>query len=386
MITQRLFYENQYLTEFQAKVVKSISIDKGTGVILDKTAFYPEGGGQPADGGTLNGISVLDVQEIDGEIVHFLQEKIDENTQVTGCINFEKRFDLMQQHSGEHIVSGFINRQFGYNNVGFHIGSDMVTIDFDGELTREDLKIVEKKVNNYIWLNQQVNVFYPNEKELEKLTYRSKKELSGWVRIVEFPNGGDMCACCGLHVKACGEIGFVKLISVQKFHQGVRVEMVSGKRAYDYVTNAVEENSKISALLSAKIFETSSAVERLMEENQQLKLKVGETENRIINLISDKYLNSQPVIINEPYLSPDNLRRLTALLIEKTDCFCGAFSGNDNDGYKYAVGQKNGDLKELVKDMNTALNGRGGGKPFFAQGSLNSKWEDIYNFLIARIK
>lgn len=386
MITQRLFYENQYLTEFQAKVVKSISIDKGTGVILDKTAFYPEGGGQPADGGTLNGISVLDVQEIDGEIVHFLQEKIDENTQVTGCIDFEKRFDLMQQHSGEHIVSGFINRQFGYNNVGFHIGSDMVTIDFDGELTREDLKIVEKKVNNYIWLNQQVNVFYPNEKELEKLTYRSKKELSGWVRIVEFPNGGDMCACCGLHVKACGEIGFVKLISVQKFHQGVRVEMVSGKRAYDYVTNAVEENSKISALLSAKIFETSSAVERLMEENQQLKLKVGETENRLINLISDKYLNSQPVIINEPDLSPDNLRRLTALLIEKTDCFCGAFSGNDNDGYKYAVGQKNGDLKELVKDMNTALNGRGGGKPFFAQGSLNSGWEDIYNYLIARIK
>lgn len=386
MLTKRLFYENQYLTQFNATVIKSLKIDKGPGVILDSTAFYPEGGGQPADSGTINGIKVMDVQEIDGEIIHFIAEEIAENTVVNGSVDFGKRFDLMQQHSGEHIVSGFINRRFGYNNVGFHIGSDMVTIDFDGELTKEDLKEIEAAVNSYIWLNKEVNVFYPDAAELEKLSYRSKKELSGWVRIVEFPQGGDVCACCGLHVKSCGEIGFVKLISVQKFHEGVRVEMLSGKRAYNYAVKAVEENSKISALLSAKIFETSKSVERLLEENQQLKLRSAEVENRLIAAIGEKYLSEKPVIINEPDLSPDNLRRLTAMLIEKKECFCSAFSGSDELGYKYAVGQKNGDLRELVKEMNTALNGRGGGKPFFAQGSLNAKWEDIYDFLIARIQ
>ena len=376
----RLYYDSAYMREFDAKVVKCTKTDKGAEIILDKTAFYPEGGGQPCDYGTINGIEVYDVQEKGDEVIHYTKAELPEDTEVHGVIDWERRFDLMVQHSGEHIVSGFINARFGYNNVGFHMGADFITVDLDGDITKEELKEIEIAVNDYIWQNHHVEVLLPTSEELKELKYRSKKELEGEVRIIRFP-GGDTCACCGTHVDTTAEIGLVKLISVQKFHEGVRIEMICGKRAYEYCAKAVEENSKISNQLSAKVFETSAAVDRLLNENQQLKIKLSETENNMLGIISENYKGiSDKIIINQPNLTPDNVRKLAAALIEQNSGLVAVFSGDDENGYKYAVAQKDGDLKQLVKDMNTALNGRGGGKPFFAQGSVNAKAEEIESF------
>lgn len=384
-MSEKLYYKSSYIKEFDAKVIKCEKTDKGAKITLDRTAFYPEGGGQPCDLGTINGIKVTDVQEKNGEVIHYMQEPIAEGTEVHGAIDWARRFDLMVQHSGEHLVSGFINKRFGYNNVGFHIGSEMITIDLDGEMTKEELREIEIQTNLYIAENHKTEILHPSAEELKTLEYRSKKELTGDVRIVRFP-GGDTCACCGTHVDTTAEIGFVKLISIQKFHEGVRIEMLSGMRAYEYVTNAADENSKISALLSAKVFETSAAVQRLLDENQQLKYSLSGAENKMIGMIAEQYKDrSEPLLVKPEGFSPDNVRKLAATLIEQNSGICLVFSGDDESGYKYAAAQKNGDLKEFVKEMNTALNGRGGGKPFFAQGSVNAKWQDIQTFFETRL-
>lgn len=379
-MVDRLYYSDTYLKEFTAVVIGCEQVKKGWEIILDRTAFYPEGGGQPCDTGTINtDIHVTDVQERGEEIIHLADKPVEVGSTVSCRIDWDRRFDLMQQHSGEHLVSGFIHARYGYNNVGFHMGSEMITVDLDGELDAQALAEIERATNEYIWTNKKTEELHPSEDELKELDYRSKKELTGDVRIIRFP-GGDTCACCGTHVASTGEIGLVKLVSVQKFHEGVRIEMLCGRRAMEYLNAVNGENYKISTLLSAKVRETSSAVERLMNETQSLKIKIAEAENNMLNDIAKDYVGKDFVLINRQGLTPESVRRLTAVLIEQNSGICAVFSGSDNDGYKYAVGQKDGDLRELVKQMNAELNGRGGGKPFFAQGSVSCSGEAINKF------
>ena len=209
--TRKLYYEDVYQKEFTAEVLECRETDRGYEVVLDQTAFYPEGGGQPCDLGTLNGISVVDVQEKGSEIVHYTEKPLETGSKVTGKIDWARRFDLMQQHSGEHIVSGLVHEAYGYDNVGFHMSSDVITVDFSGVLTETQLAEIEAETNQKIWENTPVEIFYPPKEELEKLSYRSKKELTGQVRLVRFP-GSDLCACCGTHVTHTGEIGAVKTL------------------------------------------------------------------------------------------------------------------------------------------------------------------------------
>ena len=378
-LTDKLYYKDTYLREFTARVINCEQVKKGFEIVLDRTAFYPEGGGQPYDTGSIEGVKVLDVQEKGEEIVHLADKPLEIGSEVKGKIDWERRFDLMQQHSGEHIVSGLIHNRYGYNNVGFHMGAEMITVDLDGEIDMDSLAEIEARANDYIWTDALVEELHPTAEELENLDYRSKKELTGDVRIIRFP-GADTCACCGTHVKRTGEIGLVKIISCQKFHEGVRIEMLCGKRAMEYINAVNRENNKISTLLSAKVRETSKAVDRLLGENQGLKSKINEMESAMLEEIAAEYKDEDFVLISRQGLTPDNVRRLTAQLIEQNPGICAVFSGNDDEGYKYAVGQKNGDLKALIKEMNTSLNGRGGGKPFFAQGSLNCTYSEIEKF------
>ena len=273
--TRRLYYEDVYKKEFTATVVECREQKKGYAIILDESAFYPEGGGQPSDVGTLGDAKVTEVHEKDGELLHYTDKALEVGAKVEGKIDWVHRFDLMQQHSGEHMVSGIIHEKYGYDNVGFHMGSDVITIDFSGMLDEAQMAEIEAKANQIIWENQEVEIFYPSEEELKELEYRSKKELSGWVRIVRFP-GADTCACCGTHVTRTGEIGMVKLLSVVKFREGVRMEMISGRRVLDYLNMVNEQNRQISVKLSAKMDKTAQAVERLQEENFRLKGQVGQ--------------------------------------------------------------------------------------------------------------
>lgn len=379
MGTRRLYYENVYIKEFDAEVLQCREGKNGYEIILDESAFYPEGGGQPCDTGSLGDAEVKDVQEKDGELIHYTDKALEEGAKVHGKINWERRFDLMQQHSGEHMVSGLVHEKYGYNNVGFHMGSDVITIDFSGVLDEEQLQEIEDRVNEKIWENAPVQITYPSGEELENIPYRSKKELTGQVRIVEFP-GTDICACCGTHVTHTGEIGAVKFLSVVKFRQGVRVEMISGKRVIEYFSKMAKENSKVSVLLSAKPQETSKAVERLQEENFRLKGKILDMEEEIFKAEAEKWEGAGSVLIFKKNMEADSVRKLTDAVMQTCCGCCAVFSDNGDGTYKYAMGEKDGNLREFTKEMNQALNGRGGGKPFFVQGSVSASEEEIRKF------
>ena len=377
--TKKLYYEDVYKKEFTAKVLECRESKKGYEIILNQTAFYPEGGGQPSDTGILGGINVKEVHEKDGELVHYTDGPLEVGMDVIGKINWGRRFDLMQQHSGEHIVSGLVHEAFGYDNVGFHMGSDVITIDFSGMLDEEQMAEIEAKANQIIWENQEVEIFYPTEEELKNLDYRSKKELSGWVRIVRFP-GADTCACCGTHVTHTGEIGMVKLLSVVKFHEGVRVEMLSGKRVLDYLNMVNDQNRQVSVKLSAKIGETAVAVGRLQDENFRLKGQVAHVVDELCKAEADRWEGEGSVLLFHDGLEADQVRKMADAVMQKCSGCCAVFSSNGDGSYKYAMGELNGDLRQFTKEMNAALNGRGGGKPFFVQGSVKASEEEIRQF------
>lgn len=377
--TRKLYYEDVYKKEFTAKVLECRECEKGFEIILDQSAFYPEGGGQPCDLGTLNGIAVLDVQEKDREIVHYTKEAVEAGSEVIGKIDWDRRFDLMQQHSGEHMVSGLIHEAYGYDNVGFHMGSDTITIDLNGPLDEAQLAEIERKTNQKIWEDTQIKIIYPTAEELEKIDYRSKKELIGQVRIVEFP-GVDICACCGTHVTHTGEIGMVKLLSVEKFREGVRIEMICGKRVLDYLNMVNDQNHQISVKLSAKMDKTAQAVERLQEENFRLKGQVGQLVDDMCRKEAERYAGSGSVLIFMDGMDADSVRKLADAVTQTCQGCCAVFSGNADGSYKYAMGEKDGDLRQFTKEMNAKLNGRGGGKPFFVQGSVQASEKEIRNF------
>ena len=379
MSTERLYYENPHLREFIAVVRECRSLENGYAVCLDRTALYPEGGGQPADQGELGGVRVLDVQEKDGEILHFTDGPLKKGETVTGLIDWERRFDLMQQHSGEHIVSGLVHSAFGYDNVGFHMGSDVVTIDFNGLLEADDLQQIESRANRLIWENVPVEVLYPPREELAGIAYRSKKELEGQVRIVRI-EGADTCACCGGHVEFTGEIGMVRILSAVHFREGVRVEMICGGRVLEQIRMLQTQNHKISTLLSAKPDHTADSVQRLWDENYALKGRIREMEETYISSRAAAYKEAGDVLLIEGGMEPDSVRRLADAVMQTCGGRCAVFSAAPEGGYRYAIGQKDGDLRSFTKELNTALDGRGGGKPFFVQGSVKADENRIRKF------
>ena len=272
METIKLYYEDAFLREFDATVLSCQQGKNGWTVVLDGTAFYPEGGGQPADHGILGGVNVLDVHEKDGVITHTCDGPLTVGQTVHGAIDWARRFDHMQQHSGEHIVSGMLCSTFHCDNVGFHLGADTVIIDYNADITWEDVLAIEDRANRYIWADHPLQITWPSAEELKELPYRSKKELSGDVRIVAFPEA-DMCACCGTHVQRSGQVGLVKFLSCQKFRGGVRLELVCGKRAADYLSACWEQSLHIGQALSVKPVAASAAVERLQKELNEAALE-----------------------------------------------------------------------------------------------------------------
>ena len=376
---ERLYEANPFLTSFDAVVESCVQGKKGYDIILNQTAFYPEGGGQPYDTGILGGVRVLEVHSQEGQVVHTCDGPLEAGSAVSGEIDWERRFDLMQQHSGEHIVSGMAHAKWGCDNVGFHLGSDVVTIDLNVLLTPEQLQELEADVNRYLWEDHPIDIAYPSPQELETIDYRSKKELTGQVRIVTFP-GADCCACCGTHVRSSGQVGLVKLLSMEKFREGVRIQLVCGGRALRYFSALQGQNAQVSHLLSAKVFETGAAVERLMEEAAALKARCAAMEDAAFARLAEEHRGKGDVLLFEEGLSPDSLRRLCDAVLHTCSGRCACFSGTEEMGYKYAIGQLDGQLRELTKQLNQALNGRGGGKPDFVQGSVQASQAEIRAF------
>ena len=378
-MSEKLYYEDPFLKEFTAAVLSCEQDKDGWMVVLDRTAFYPEGGGQPADQGTLGGTAVSDVREKDGVILHRCGRPLPVGETVTGVIDWPRRFDHMQQHSGEHIVSGIICARYGCDNVGFHLGKDVVTIDFNHQIPPEDLPAIEAAANAYIWEDHPIDIRFLEGAALEQAVYRSKKYIPGQVRLVAFP-GADCCACCGTHVRSSGQVGLVKLLSCQKFREGVRIELLCGKRAADWFSAVLEQNGAVSRALSAKPLQTFAAVERLQSELESLKLRCAGLENADFARKAAENAGKGDVVLVEGDMSSDSVRRLCDAVLDTCGGRCAVFAGTDGS-YKYAVGVREGDVRPLVKALNAALNGRGGGKPNFAQGSVAAAEAEIRAFL-----
>ena len=378
IMTEKLYYRDSFLTEFTGVVVSCEQEKNGWAVVLDRTAFYPEGGGQPADRGILGGAAVENVRERDGEVLHLCDRPLPVGETVEGSVDWERRFDFMQQHSGEHIVSGILCGRYHCDNVGFHIGHELVTIDFNAALSTEDVALVEKLANQYIWEDRSVQVDYPSPAQLEALAYRSKKALTGQVRIVAWP-GADCCACCGTHVARSGQVGLVKLISCQKFREGVRIEMAAGRWALDWINGVAGQNAGVSRLLSAKPEETAAAVERLQKEMFGLRGRVAELEESDFARQAAELAGAGDVLLIQGPMSPESLRKLCGMVQASAGGRCALFAG-DEGAYQYAIGQAGGDLRGLAKELNEKLSGRGGGKPEFVQGSVRCSEEDIRAF------
>lgn len=378
MEVRKLFYEDSHLKAFTAAVTGCNPAEGGFAVTLDATAFYPTGGGQPCDLGTLNGVRVLDVREQGEEIVHLCASPLETGSIVTGVIDWDRRFDHMQQHSGEHIVSGLIHAKYGYHNVGFHMGSELVTIDFDGPLTWEQLLEIEQEANEIIWENRSVKCWYPDPETLSGIQYRSKKALDWPVRIVEFP-GADICACCGTQVQQTGEIGLVKFVSCIRFKEGVRIEMASGRRAMQLFGGIFEQNRQVSQTFSAKILETGEAAKKFSIQLAQEKYRAAGLQKRVFAAIAASYAGRERVVHFEDDLTPGGVRELADAIAEQVKTAV-VLSGSDEAGYSICILSKTGDTRELGRAVNAQLHGRGGGKPGAFQGSVQASRREIEEF------
>lgn len=379
MFTKRLYDENSYIREFDARVISCGEGKNGYEVVLDETAFFPEGGGQPADQGFLEDVRVTDVRDKKEYVLHICAQPLEPGSLVHGRIDWERRFLHMQQHSGEHIFSGLVHRLHGYDNIGFHMGKDFVTVDFSGLLTEEEIAEAERQANTVVLSDERILAEYPSARELETLEYRSKKEIDGAVRIVTVP-GADVCACCGTHVKRTGEIGPIKVTSSEHYKSGIRLTLEIGWRALEDYEEKHRNVKAISALLSVKPEETAAAVQKQQELMQELRLQNNGLKQRLFEMmVKEVPEGREKTVIFEDGLNAVEIRKLADMLSERTD-LAAVFSGSDGEGYKYVVCSRQKDAAALGKDLNRELNGRGGGKNPMIQGSVQAGEAEIREF------
>ena len=369
MTTEKLYYMDSHLFDFEATVLDCRETEKGWALILDKTAFFPEGGGQPADTGSIGTVPVTDVRERGGEILHFCGEALPVGDHLPCRVEREQRLVRMQNHSGEHIVSGLAHRLFGCENVGFHMGEDCMTIDFDRELDWQQLTEIETLANRAVRDNLPVLCSFPEGEALKSLEYRSKLELTENVRIVEIP-GIDRCACCAPHVERTGEIGLIKILDAERHRGGVRLSLCCGMLALRDYRVKQENIAAISQALSAKRHETAGAVARLLAEQQKGKERIAALSMELARLKAERCPATEGnLLVFDDVLDEVALRELVNLLMEKCGGIAAAFSGSDETGYRYIMGSRRVDLRRCAKEINRLIDGRGGGKPQMIQGS-----------------
>lgn len=379
--TERLFDKNSKLNIFEATVLSCKQTENGKyAVILDKTAFFPNEGGQTCDTGKIGGISVVSVDEKDGIITHILDHPLEIGETVSGEIDFEPRFKKMQNHTAEHIVSGIIHRLFGFDNVGFHLGDGYMTADFNGELTEKDIAKVENLANRAVFECHPIRTYYPSADELKALEYRSKLDLTENVRIVEI-EGVDMCACCAPHVENTGEVGLVKITDAIRYKGGMRLTMVAGFDALADYRARQEQIKHISMAISAKQSEVAEGVDRVLAETDALKGKVSALKRENMQMKLDSIESTEDSII----LFEDDgdmlaLRNFVNGAVKKTDKICAVFAGNDETGYKYIIASENIPLRTVSKEITHVLGGKGGGSDVMIQGSVTARRAEIEEY------
>ena len=390
MATIKLYDRDAYATSFEAKVLSCVKQEVvnthgDTGVvyevILDQTLFFPEEGGQTSDKGTLGGAEVFYVQIKNDVITHILTEPLEEGAMVKGEIDWQHRFYNMQQHSGEHLFSGLAYKKYGYRNVGFHLSNQIVTMDFDGVFTEEQLLEMEWAINEAIVANVEIKTSYPAKEELANLEYRSKIEIDGPVRIVEI-DGYDMCACCAPHVHRTGEIGIFKIQSVQNYKGGVRISFLCGFRALEEYRKKSQIISELSGILTTNQDLLAENVSKLKAQTQSLKSQLVNAKQIIMeNKIENIPAEQKDVLLFETDLDTSVMRNVVNKLVEKHEGICGVFVGSDTEGYRYILGSKTIDCRVIATKMRIKLGAKGGGSAKMIQGSVQASEEQMLGII-----
>ncbi len=396
-LTQVIYEDDAYAKECMAKVLECKEVlrkdgdreETVYGIVLDKTVFFPEGGGQPADEGVINEVPVIDVQKEDGKIYHYVRTAFVSGDEVNLQLNFNLRYRRMQNHSGEHVFCGLIHKLYGYENVGFHMSGDLVTVDVNGVLTADDFEKLEMLANEAIYANAPIYALYPET--AEEIDYRSKLELTEDIRVIII-EGYDACACCAPHVKSTAEIGLIKVMDFMSHRGGTRFSLKCGGAAVEDYVLLHEEIKQIMRLFSSKREECHLAAERVSEQlkAQQetiVALKRQITELHMTRLRETvKNMPDAPVImIFDEALEEMQMRTLVNEGVTIAPGLVAGFMGKDGMGYRYIVGKnetaEGPDLRELAKKMNESINGRGGGSFKMIQGSVAVNRVEIEEFM-----
>lgn len=393
-MTKKLFYDTPYSTNFTATVLSSEKHKDYYEITLDQTLFYPEGGGQPADIGTLTigdtTIEIFDTHEKDDVITHYSNDTLPINQLVHGEINWDNRFDLMQNHTGEHMLSGIICSKYNVNNVGFHMGKERISLDFDGKIPDEDLHILELEVNKGIWANLPISINSYKGKELEAVNYRSKIPLEGYVRIVQ-ADKYDCCACCGTHVAYTGEVGILKIVSSQNYKGGTRLEILCGMRALNHYSNCHSTVRNISTTFSATEDNAFKSVEKMISDNTSLQEKIKYMQLEYFRNKSDKIkqdlnssANKQNILVIEKDLNGKDIGALSQILLEDLDVIVSIFSENKSDNYSFLMASNDTDVKNIFDELKGFYTCKGGGRPTSVQGSVECNSSQLKEFFASK--
>ena len=379
METVKLYDEHPYDTTFHA-TIQDIQYDKNTTLILDQTLFFPEEGGQCADSGTIDGYEVIDVQISKGIIKHILKGhvELEIGNEIQGEIDWNLRFSNMQNHSGEHIFSGIVHREYGYDNVGFHLGKDVVSVDFNGPIDEVNLRRIEKEVNQVIYENRVIRAYYPSEEELASLNYRSKKEVDAPLRIVEIENC-DVCACCAPHVRRSGEVGLFKVVHMMNYKGGVRIFILCGQRALDYVLELDDNMNAIYHMLSANNSSVVKYVKQLIDTNNALKQEVFNLNKKEVQrLVEEANENHRYFFVED--LDKNLQREMVNSLAQRLEGYVGVFAGSDRMGYRFILASRNNDTTKLF-DVLKSHGAKGGGNALMVQGYMKTSQDTIEELL-----
>lgn len=381
--THKLYYDDAYMRKFAACVTAVRVREEKTDIVLDQTAFFPEEGGQSPDSGTLAGFRVTDVQIEDGEIHHYIElpdistADLAVGSRVIGEIDWPHRFANMQQHSGEHIVSGLVHRKYGFDNIGFHLSDREVTLDFDGTLTMEDLLKIENEANEAIYADIPSIVTFTTGDKLKETECRSKLDLEGQVRVVVFP-GYDMCACCAPHVRHAGEIGIIKVLGAANYKGGTRVSILCGGRALRELDREHELIAHTARFLTTGEDEILPQVEKLKNENTVLKAALRESQTALLAMrLSAASDNEKMPLVFSENLDGRAMRKAAGDFALARSVSCGVFSGNDSEGYTFVIGAAGADAREYIRALRGAFQASGGGKPEMAQGQVMATENEI---------
>lgn len=396
---ERIYETDAYQTSFTAKVLNLHRDASGKFLVqLDRTAFFPEGGGQLGDQGKLEDYAVEDVQKIDGVIFHILapvpvhlEETVKavfaEGKEVHGEVDFALRFLRMQNHLAEHLFCGIANKRFGYDNVGFHL-TDVVTFDLNGPLSAEDIASIETACNEAVWKNAKVNVLFPTPEEIQTKEFRSKLELEEGVRLVEI-EGYDCCACCAPTLHTLGEIGVIKVLDFMPHRGGTRITLIAGSTAWkDYanVDNQMREMMKLfssSRELTAEYAAEFVRKTNLMhEENTTLKKEVANLFTEKVKRLTESGKDRILFVMKDA--DEAQIRGIINATVKDYDGIVIGLRGNDKEGYRYVCGRREANeeysLKTLAAELKDNFGGRGGGSEVMIQGSLEAKEETIRKY------